>query len=77
MHCHLLQIDEIDLISASLELAIGASGGFCCGKAYVIDHQVCNDGCKLLNSTKTLQFAISVFLDLILQEITQPSNKRK
>ncbi|KAK3089463.1 hypothetical protein FSP39_003823 [Pinctada imbricata] len=31
--------DEIDLIAASLENAIGSSGGFCCGKKYVIDHQ--------------------------------------
>ncbi|KAJ8306164.1 hypothetical protein KUTeg_016709 [Tegillarca granosa] len=30
---------EIDLIAASLENAIGSTGGFCAGKKYVIDHQ--------------------------------------
>jgi len=32
-------VDEIDLIAGSLENAIASVGGFCCGKAYVIDHQ--------------------------------------
>jgi serine palmitoyltransferase len=32
-------IDEVDLIAGSLENAIASVGGFCCGKAYVIDHQ--------------------------------------
>lgn len=31
--------DQIDLISASLENAIGSVGGFCTGKKFVIDHQ--------------------------------------
>lgn len=30
---------EIDLIAASLENAIGSTGGFCAGKKYVVDHQ--------------------------------------
>ena len=34
------QLDEIDLVCASLENAIGTIGGFCAGKAYVVDHQV-------------------------------------
>ena len=34
------QIDDIDLITASLEHSMGSTGGFCAGKAYVIDHQV-------------------------------------
>ena len=34
------QVDEIDLIAGSLENAIASVGGFSCGKAYVIDHQV-------------------------------------
>lgn len=31
--------DDIDLIAASLENAIGSTGGFCCGKKYIVDHQ--------------------------------------
>lgn len=34
-----IPIEEIDLIAGSLENAIAAVGGFCCGKAFVIDHQ--------------------------------------
>lgn len=34
-----IPIDEIDLIAGSLENAIASVGGFCCGKAFVIDHQ--------------------------------------
>ena len=33
-------MDEIDLMCASLENAVGTIGGFCAGKAYVVDHQV-------------------------------------
>jgi len=32
-------VEEVDLIAGSLENAIASVGGFCCGKAYVIDHQ--------------------------------------
>jgi serine palmitoyltransferase len=32
-------IEEIDLIAASLENSLASVGGFCCGRAYVIDHQ--------------------------------------
>ena len=35
-----LQIDNIDLMAAVLENAIAGAGGFCCGKKYVVDHQV-------------------------------------
>ncbi|XP_005099579.1 serine palmitoyltransferase 1 [Aplysia californica] len=31
--------DQIDMISCSLENAIGSVGGFCCGKKFIIDHQ--------------------------------------
>ncbi|GFS10508.1 serine palmitoyltransferase-1 [Elysia marginata] len=31
--------DHIDLISCSLETAFGSTGGFCCGKKFIIDHQ--------------------------------------
>ncbi|XP_052101368.1 serine palmitoyltransferase 1-like [Mytilus californianus] len=34
-----ISVDEVDLIAASLENSIGSTGGFCCGKKYVIDHQ--------------------------------------
>ena len=32
--------DHIDLIACSLETAFGTTGGFCCGKKFIIDHQV-------------------------------------
>jgi len=38
------QADEVDLIAGSLENALASVGGFCCGRAYVIDHQV--NSCK-------------------------------
>ena len=34
------QIDEVTLISVSLENSLSSIGGLCLGKAYVIDHQV-------------------------------------
>lgn len=34
-----VSVDEVDLIAASLENALGTTGGFCFGKAYVVDHQ--------------------------------------
>ncbi|VDI52096.1 serine palmitoyltransferase [Mytilus galloprovincialis] len=34
-----ISVDEVDLIAASLENSIGSTGGFCCGRKYVIDHQ--------------------------------------
>ncbi|XP_014677729.1 PREDICTED: serine palmitoyltransferase 1-like [Priapulus caudatus] len=34
-----ISVDEVDLICGSLENALAAIGGFCCGKSYVIDHQ--------------------------------------
>lgn len=37
--CH-FQIDDIDLISANMENAVASIGGFCCGRSFVIDHQV-------------------------------------
>ena len=36
-----LQVDDVDMICANLENAIGSIGGFCCGRSFVIDHQVC------------------------------------
>lgn len=35
-----IQIDDIDLISANMENAVASIGGFCCGRSFVIDHQV-------------------------------------
>ena len=35
----MFQIGEIDLVAGSLENALGSVGGFCVGKAFVIDHQ--------------------------------------
>lgn len=34
------QIDDIDLISANMENALASVGGFCCGRSFVVDHQV-------------------------------------
>lgn len=34
------QIDDIDLISANMENSLASIGGFCCGRSFVIDHQV-------------------------------------
>lgn len=35
-------MDDVDLIAACLENAIGGAGGFCVGKKYIVDHQVSN-----------------------------------
>lgn len=50
----LLQIEEVDLISISLENALASIGGMCVGKAYVIDHQVNPKGHFEINSSRTL-----------------------
>lgn len=34
-----IPVDEIDHFSASLENAISAYGGFCCGTSFIVDHQ--------------------------------------
>lgn len=34
-----IPVDDVDHISASLENAIGAYGGFCCGTSFIVDHQ--------------------------------------
>ena len=34
-----IPIEEVDMICVSLENAMASIGGFCCGRAYVIDHQ--------------------------------------
>lgn len=34
-----IPVTEIDHISGSLENAIGAYGGFCCGTSFIVDHQ--------------------------------------
>lgn len=34
-----INIDQVDLMAACLENAIGGAGGFCCGKKYIVDHQ--------------------------------------
>ncbi|KAG2466512.1 SPTC1 palmitoyltransferase, partial [Polypterus senegalus] len=35
-----VNIDDIDLISANMENSLASVGGFCCGRSFVIDHQV-------------------------------------
>ena len=35
----LFQLSRVDIIMASLENALATQGGFCSGKAYVINHQ--------------------------------------
>lgn len=34
-----VNIEDVDMICASLENAVASTGGFCCGRSYVIDHQ--------------------------------------
>ncbi|XP_013772766.1 serine palmitoyltransferase 1-like [Limulus polyphemus] len=34
-----IPVEDVDLISACLDYAIGSYGGFCCGSSYVVDHQ--------------------------------------
>ncbi len=34
-----MQLNDVDLIMASLEFAIGGIGGFCVGTSYVVEHQ--------------------------------------
>lgn len=34
-----VDVNQVDLISASLEYSLGSIGGFCCGPSYIIDHQ--------------------------------------
>ena len=48
LSCHIFfatlsffQIDNIELVVASLENAMTITGGFCCGKKFIIDHQAC------------------------------------
>jgi len=37
-----LQVEKLDLITASMGHALATEGGFCTGSARVIDHQVWN-----------------------------------
>jgi len=32
-------VEDIDMISATLENAMAAYGGFCCGTSFIVDHQ--------------------------------------
>ena len=34
-----IDIEEVDLVCASIENALSSIGGFCCGNSYVVDHQ--------------------------------------
>jgi serine palmitoyltransferase len=34
-----VSIDDIDMVSATLENAMAAYGGFCCGTSFIVDHQ--------------------------------------
>jgi len=34
-----VDVEDVDMICASLENAIASTGGFCCGRSFVIDHQ--------------------------------------
>lgn len=35
-----IPMDKVDMVCASLEYSLGSIGGFCCGRSYVINHQV-------------------------------------
>jgi serine palmitoyltransferase len=34
-----ISVDEVDMVSATLENAMAAYGGFCCGTSFIVDHQ--------------------------------------
>lgn len=34
-----IPIEDIDMIAATLENAMAAYGGFCCGTSFIVDHQ--------------------------------------
>ena len=34
-----VQPEDVDIMCVSLDMAVASVGGFCAGKAYVIDHQ--------------------------------------
>lgn len=34
-----IPIDDIDMVSATLENSMAAYGGFCCGTSFIVDHQ--------------------------------------
>ena len=34
-----IKVEDIDMISATLENAMAAYGGFCCGTSFIVDHQ--------------------------------------
>jgi len=55
----ILQADEVDLIAGSLENSLASVGGFCCGRAYVIDHQVYS-----LHFVKTVYISSDVLVHL-------------
>ncbi|XP_067938177.1 serine palmitoyltransferase 1-like isoform X2 [Watersipora subatra] len=33
------EVEDVDMICSNIEFAIGSTGGFCCGRSFVIDHQ--------------------------------------
>ncbi|XP_064476863.1 serine palmitoyltransferase 1-like [Ornithodoros turicata] len=70
---------EIDLMSASLENAVGSYGGFCCGTSYVVDHQRLSGlGYCFSASLPPLQAAVSLaaidYLSAHLDTIEQLHN---
>ncbi|KAG0443043.1 hypothetical protein HPB47_015349, partial [Ixodes persulcatus] len=53
---------EIDLMSATLENAIGSFGGFCCGTRFVVDHQrISGQGYYFSASLPPLQASVSIW----------------
>lgn len=60
-------VDEIDHFSASLENAISAYGGFCCGTSFIVDHQRLSGwGYCFSASLPPLQAAVAISaLDLL------------
>ncbi|KRX15098.1 Serine palmitoyltransferase 1, partial [Trichinella nelsoni] len=43
-----VDLDDVDMISSTLENAVSSIGGFTCGRSFVVDHQVAFVGCGLL-----------------------------
>ena len=63
-----VDIGEVDNISASLENAVNACGGFCCGTSYIVDHQRLSGlGYCFSASLPPLQTAVSIETLKIIQ----------
>lgn len=61
-------MDDIDLISANMENSLASIGGFCCGRSFIIDHQVSQESlCGVARfGTQKLELVINISLQGML-----------